>query len=127
VVNGKVYVKNSYAYGGIAVGYAAARHDSKKLNSNEAYRAPNGGNGIALGLQIGYVAGITKRLAISAEAAMRYYQLGYDAMNPLGTNDKLKYNIMAFPVTVGLRYQLFTKETNEKEKQDMMNSIDATN
>lgn len=122
VVNGKLSAGNGYGYGGVAVGYAAARHDSRDLGSNEAYRAPNGGDGLALGLQIGYVAGITKRLAISAEAAMRYYSLKYDAVEPTGTGANLKYNIVGFPITVGLRYRLFDSGDKEKEKQDKMNS-----
>ena len=122
VLNGKKFMGNGYGYAGVAAGYVATRHDSKTLSSNESYRAPNGGNGLALGLQLGYVRGISKRLAVNAELAMRYFNLGYDAMEPSGTSqDKLKYSIMAFPVTVGIRYQLFTSETKEKDRQDLMN------
>ena len=107
VTNGKMYAGNGYAYGGVALGYVAARHDSRELSSNESYRAPNGGDGLALGLQLGYVVGISKRFALSAEAAMRYYSLKYDAVVPTGTGEKLKYNIISFPITVGVRYRLF--------------------
>jgi len=123
VVNARFPAQNGYVYGGAALGYGVSRHDSKTLKSKEAYRTPDGGKGVVLGLQVGYVRGITKHLAVSAEAAFRYQQLGYDTH--AGTNtvtENLKYSVMSFPVTVGIRYQLFTSETREKERQDMMNS-----
>jgi len=124
VANGKLSMGNGYGYAGIAIGYAGARHDSKKLNDNEIYRAPDGGNGLLAGLQIGYVNGITKRLALSAQAALRYYSLRYDAH--VGAGETLKYNIIAFPLTVGIRYMLFSSETKEKERQDIMNHDDPS-
>jgi hypothetical protein len=122
VVNGKLYGQNGYAYGGLAAGYAAARHDSKQLSSNESYRAPNGGNGLVLGAQLGYVLGLTERLGFSAQGALRYYSFKYDAMEPTGTTmDKLKYSIISFPVTVGIRYRLRGgKDDAEKQRQDLM-------
>jgi len=119
VLNGKLSMGNGYGYAGVALGYAAARHDSKKHNDNEAYRAPNGGNGVSAGLQIGFVAGLSKRLALSGEAALRYYMLNYSAH--VQNNETLKYNIVSFPITVGIRYMIFSGDTKEKEKQDLMN------
>ena len=127
VVNGKLPLKNGYLYGGAALGYGVARHDSKKLSANESYRAPDGGKGVVWGLQIGYVQGITKHLAITAEGALRRYNLKYDtnasSSDPM---QDLHYNVAAYALTVGLRYQLFTSETKEKERQDLMNSEETT-
>ena len=79
------------------------------------------------GLQIGYVQGITKHLAITVEGALRRYNLKYDtnasSSDPM---QDLHYNVAAYALTVGLRYQLFTSETKEKERQDLMNSEETT-
>ena len=122
IVNGKLPARNGYAYGGLAVGFGAARHDSKTLSSSESYRAPNGGNGLVFGLQVGYVLGLTERLGFQAQAALRHFSLSYDAMEPTGTTaDNLKYNIMSFPITVGLRYRIKGgREDAEKERQELM-------
>jgi hypothetical protein len=122
VLNGKLPAKNGYAYGGLALGYGAARHDSKTLSSNESYRAPNGGNGLVFGLQVGYVLGITERIGFSAQAALRHFSLKYDAMEPTGTTaENLKYNIMSFPITVGIRYRIKGgKDDAEIKRQSLM-------
>jgi hypothetical protein len=121
VFNGKMSVKNGYGYGGVALGYGVGRHDSKTLNDNEAYRTPDGGNGVVLGLQIGYVKGLSKHFGVSAEAAMRYHQMNYDTPSgTFGAAETLKYSVISFPITVGIRYQIFTSETKEKERQQLM-------
>lgn len=124
VFNAKLPTMNGYAFGGLALGYAAARHDSKDLSDNESYRAPNGGNGVVFGLQAGYVMGLTTRLGFIAQAAFRYYNFKYDALQPNGSGgqENLKYGIVSIPVTVGLRFRIKGgKDDLEKERQDLMN------
>ncbi len=106
VVNKRFDFGGSYAYVGIAVGFAAARNNSHKYESNESYKAPDGGRGIAYGAQLGYAANITSQIGIYLEGSFRAYTLDYrnaDAPQVPG-GPKLKYNIMAFPCTFGLRY-----------------------
>jgi hypothetical protein len=118
--NRKFYGKNGYGYAGIGVGYGGVSHDSKNLWANESYRAPNGGNGLVLGVQAGYLKPISSSLAVFTQAAMRYYSLNYDAKEPLGTQVNLKYNIAAFPFTAGLRYIFMSGASSELEKQTLM-------
>lgn len=123
IFNGKMSVKNGYGYGGVALGYGVGRHDSKTLKDNEVYRTPDGGKGIVFGLQIGYVKGISKHFGVSAEATMRYHQMNYDTPSGTpGAKENLKYSVMSFPITVGVRYQIFTSETKEKERQVLMDN-----
>lgn len=119
VGNAKLHLSKSYVYGGIAFGYGATRHDSKKLNANEAYRAANGGDGWVAGAQVGYVLGLSSRWALNAEIAARYYKLYYDAAATTGA--QLRYGIVAFPVTVGIRYRIFDEYYREGNRQKNMN------
>ena len=97
----------SYAYIGGAIGVGFARNNAHKYDANESYNGPDGGRGIAYGAQLGYAANVSSNIGIYLEAAFRYYNFDYkDAGAPqIWTNPQpLKYSIMAFPVTFGLRY-----------------------
>lgn len=119
ISNAKLNLGKGYLYGGVAVGYGATRHNSKTLSSNEAFRAPNGGDGWVAGGQVGYVLGFTSRLAFNAEIAARYFKLYYDAKATTG--EQLRYSITSFPVTVGFRYRLFDEYYRESNRQRSMN------
>lgn len=122
VFNAKLLLMRGYAYGGIAAGYGVGRHNSKDLGSNEAYRAPDGGNGEVLGAQIGYVLGLSNRFAFNAELAMRYWHLKYNAGAPaVSPSEDLNYHVLSFPLTIGLRYQLFDAMSREARRQGRMN------
>ncbi len=97
----------SYAYIGAAVGMGFARNNAHSYNSNESYKGPDGGRGLCYGAQLGYAANVTSQIGIYLEAAFRYYNFDYkDAGAPLVWTPPavLKYHIMAFPVSFGLRY-----------------------
>jgi hypothetical protein len=112
IINRKMNIGNGYFYGGLAAGYGIARNNSKSLPDNVAYEAPDGGKGYAAGAQIGYVIGINSRLGIYAEGAFRYMDLKYDAEAPnVHPHTDLHYQIMAFPLTVGLRYRFINSRT----------------
>lgn len=106
VANKRFDFGGSYAYIGAAAGFAVARNNSKKYESNESYKAADGGRGLAFGAQIGYAANISEKLGIYLEASWRYYNLDYrNADAPqVAKGPVLKYSIMAFPCTFGIRY-----------------------
>lgn len=114
VLNKKfVFSNNNSFYLGVALGGALTRNDSKNYRSNESYKAPDGGFGIVGGVQMGYLKDISSKITFSADIAVRYYYLNYDAAAPLLlTGDKLYYSIAAFPITMGIRYMLFRSEWN---------------
>lgn len=111
VFNGRYNTYRGYFYGGGAAGYAASRHDSKNIDaSKESYRAPNGGNGMVLGVQAGYTHGITSVLGLNIEGALRNYTLAYDATAPeVRPYTTLKYNITAYTLTIGLKIRIMPK------------------
>ncbi|HXS35510.1 MAG TPA: hypothetical protein VN721_02330 [Flavipsychrobacter sp.] len=107
VFNGKWNLINSYLYLGVAAGYGVARNYKAIYGQNESYEAPDGGLGPVVGGQLGYVYGITSRLGVNIEAALRYYNLSYDAQAPMiHSTEKLHYQAMAYNATVGIRYRL---------------------
>lgn len=110
IFNGKYNTYRGYIYGGGAAGYAVSNHDSRKLNTNESYRAPAGGSGLVLGVQAGYTHGLNAVLGLNIEGALRNYTLGYDAGAPeVRPYTNLKYNITAYTLTVGLKIRIMPK------------------
>lgn len=100
----------SYAYIGAAIGVGFARNNSKTYAANESYNGPDGGRGLTYGAQLGYAANVSGNIGIYLEAAMRYYTFDYkDAGAPQiwVSPQVLKYSIMAFPITFGLRYTFY--------------------
>ncbi|MBS1774545.1 MAG: hypothetical protein JST82_16940 [Bacteroidetes bacterium] len=106
VANKRFDFGGSYLYGGIALGYVSARNNSHMYLANETYKGPDGGQGICYGLQLGYAANITDRIGIYLEGSWRSYTVDYkNADAPqVYPYTKLKYHIMAFPCTFGIRY-----------------------
>lgn len=101
----------SYFYVGGAIGYGSARNNAHKYNSNESYKAPDGGRGLCYGAQLGYAAKVSSNIGIYLEAAFRYYNFDYkDAGAPLVWTPPatLKYGIMAFPITFGIKYSFMS-------------------
>lgn len=93
-----------YAYAGVALGYGVGRHDSKELKPNEAFRTPDGGKGLAAGVQAGVVQSLGRHISVFGSLALRYHQMNYDT--PIGTcaiTEKLSYTVMSVPVLVGIR------------------------
>lgn len=120
--NGKLTHKNGYMYGGLAIGYGVARHNSQTRSSNESYRTPDGGNGFVVGLQMGYVTGISKSLAWNVEASGRRLDLQYDAQAPYITpSSNMHYSVYDVMVSIGLRLRFKDDADKEKELQDAMN------
>lgn len=111
VVNGKYTLTRGYLYGGGAFGYGVSTHDSKVYNSNkESYRAPDGGKGIAWGLQAGYTHGISLASAVYVDIAMRNFRLVYDAGAPeVRPYTNLHYNITAYTITAGLKLRIMPR------------------
>ena len=108
VANKRFDFGGSHAFVGVAIGYVSARNNSHKYNANETYKGPDGGKGICYGLQVGYSANITEKIGIFAEVAWRSLSLSYEADAPqVFPYEDLKYSIMTFPVTFGIRYSLF--------------------
>ncbi|MBA3828877.1 MAG: outer membrane beta-barrel protein [Taibaiella sp.] len=108
VFNGRINFGNGYVYAGPAVGYNIARNHSKTYADNDAYKAPDGGQGIVFGAQGGYVRGLSDRFGLYAEIAIRYYDLKYTAEAPnVHPQSELHYHLLAYPLVVGVRYRLF--------------------
>jgi len=122
IVNGKVFTKNGYMYGGAAVGHGVARHNSQTRLPNESYRAPDGGNGLVAGLQIGAVWGASKTLGYNVELAGRYLNLQYDAKAPYTTPAAdMSYHLYDIMLSIGFHYRFKDASDKEKELQDSMN------
>lgn len=109
--NGRYSTYKGYFYGGGAAGFAASRHDSKDIKTDkESYRAPNGGNGLMLGVQAGYTHGLTSVIGLNVEGALRNYTLSYDATAPeVRPYTNLRYNITAYTITVGFKFRIMPK------------------
>lgn len=105
-LNKKYYLGQNYVYGGVAMGLGIARNNSHNLPDNVSYGAPDGGYGLSVGAQVGYVYNIDSRWAVNAELDVRYYDFDYKAIAPIVrpfTN--IHYRIVAYPLTVGVRYK----------------------
>lgn len=96
-------------YLGIAAGWGFARNNSLYYAENESYNAPDGGNGICLGGQLGISSYLAEHVAFFLEVAPRYYNFEYDEeveaplVRPYTT---LGYSILAVPVTIGISFDL---------------------
>lgn len=103
-------------YVGLALGYAGVRNNTQVRKANESYKGPDGGRGLVIGGQLGYVAMLSEKLALNVDVAVRHYNLKYDDNSaPLVVpEEKLNYKILAVPVTFGIRYYFF------KVNQDMV-------
>lgn len=110
----------TYIYGGASVGVIYGVNSSNKRwqdfeGKEYTYTAPNGGAGLALGLQAGVNQRVTQRLAINLEVGLRRYNLHYkvdDASYPGGF--AFNYNTMAIPVTLGVRYRMGWEKEYDK-------------
>jgi hypothetical protein len=122
VLNGRHNVGRGYIYGGMALGYGMAKNNPDKLNDNEAYRAPNNGNGLVWGAQAGWVVGITGKIGAYVEVAYRYMDLNYKSSAPkVDPQTDLHYHISALPMVIGIKYRLFNTIINnnyQREKGD---------
>ncbi len=106
VLNKKFYTRYGYFYGGIGIGVSVARNFNKNTPSPSAdYIAPDGGVGPVFGVQAGYTYNFSKRFAFNIEAAVRDFDLDYSAHAPVfKPYSYLHYRVVAYPVTVGIRY-----------------------
>jgi hypothetical protein len=113
-----------YFYAGVAVGYSSGRNNPVDYTANESYNAPDGGQGIALGGQLGIVKDISETVAFNLDVAVRYMDLEYAADAPyvLPAED-LHYNLVAVPVTIGIRYYLFRAPWNVVPRSGPMRPI----
>jgi len=105
VLNRRVGFGKGYFYYGIAAG-GAGSVNNHSISNSVSYRAPDGGVGYEAGLQIGYTLGVTSSLGVNMELAARYINLSYTAHAPASSTDALlHYGIVAFPLTIGIRYR----------------------
>ena len=115
IFNGKLNIGRGYIYGGGALGYNVARQRSTQFSANESYRAPDGGNGIVFGAQLGYVVGITGKLGLFVEGAYRYVDLKYDAEAPgISPKTDLHYHLTTYPFVIGIRYRILNTIMDNK-------------
>ena len=133
VVNAKYKLSDiSYAYAGATAGVAVSRNTSHRSAADFAtgeitYTAPDGGRGYYAGLQFGVSYRATQRIALNAEAGLRYYNLHFsveDKSYPGGT--EFNYSTMIIPITIGVRYRIgFPKQINyETGKMELMRDIE---
>lgn len=116
VANGKYVTPMGYIYGGGAMGYGISRHDSKVLSGNEGYRAPDGGRGIVYGFQAGYTHGLNAVLGVNAEAAVRIYNMNYDAGAPeIRPYTNLNYNIASYSICIALKARILPKYSAQND------------
>jgi hypothetical protein len=104
---------DEYIYAGAALGLVYTINDHTSTNPRYTYKGPNGGIGASTGVQAGIVYGISPRLALNGELAMRYYYITYDAPAPYRNGEELHYGIVTVPITVGIRYRIgFERQYN---------------
>jgi hypothetical protein len=102
-----------YFYVGAAIGYANGRNNPIDYTSNESYNAPDGGHGLAFGGQLGIVKDLSEKVAFNFDVAVRHMDLEYRADAPwVVPAEDLKYSLVTFPVTIGIRYYLFRAPWN---------------
>ncbi|MCB0698246.1 MAG: hypothetical protein H6551_06320 [Chitinophagales bacterium] len=108
VGNAKAALYRGYVYGGVAVGYAIINHDSRTLSAvKESYRGPDGGKGMAYGVQVGGTYGVNSFMGINAELALRRFNLNYDAGAPeVRPYTNLHYGITSYSFTVGVKFRI---------------------
>jgi hypothetical protein len=98
----------SYVYIGGAIGMGSARNDHLEYTNGETYNAPDGGRGLVLGAQAGYVGNLSEKFGFNLDIAMRHMDFKYDAGAPLVVPyEDLDYSLTTFPITVGIRYFVF--------------------
>jgi hypothetical protein len=121
MINMKYRMSNrTYIYGGASIGVIYGINNSNKRwqdfdGKDYTYTAPNGGAGLAIGLQAGLNQRVTQRLAVNLEVAVRRYNLHYsvdDTAYPGGF--EFNYNTMAIPVTLGIRYRMGWEKEPDK-------------
>jgi hypothetical protein len=133
LVNAKYPLSDiSYAYAGVTAGIAASRNTSHRSAAGFAtgditYTAPDGGRGYYAGLHAGITYRATQRLALNAEAGLRYYNLHFsveDKTYPGGT--EFNYSTMMIPVTIGIRYRIgFPRQINyETGRMELIRDIE---
>lgn len=109
--------KKTSIYLGIAAGWVYARNNSLYYDENESYNAPDGGNGLCYGGQVGINSYLAENVAIFLDIAVRNYDLEYEdwveapAVRPYET---LHYSIFAVPITVGLTFDLYKVGENTR-------------
>lgn len=103
-------------YLGVAGGMGFGRNNSLVYAENESYKAPDGGRGLCFGGQLGINAYLSEYVAFYFEMAPRYYNFKFDdhveapLVRPYET---LGYSIFAFPIKVGLSFDLHKNPTNQ--------------
>jgi len=112
-INYKANFKKSYFYFGFEGGpaYSFTPHGShdRVYENASGLNYPNGA-GIMIGAHIGYKYSLSKRLAVSAAIAARYY--GMNTRTDTYIGDVEKWSSIAIPCTVGVHYCLKHKIKN---------------
>lgn len=101
--------KTTSIYLGGTIGYGFARNNSLYYAENESYKGADGGRGICYGGQLGINAYMSEYVSFYFELAPRYYNYKFDkeVEAPLvRPYERLEYSIFAFPITVGLSFDL---------------------
>jgi hypothetical protein len=85
-----------------------------------AYNSVTGYTG---GVQLGFTARLFGPVSFNGEAAMRYTSFDYEVPNGTQADHPYRYHLFYFPMTVGLRWHIFSGEEKQpKEKKDKMQS-----
>lgn len=123
VLNKKLVFGSSNIYGGVGGGFVIGRNNSSQYADDESYKAPDGGFGLAVTAQVGYNYNISSRWALNVQAAMRYYELNYNAEAPVvQPSTYLNYRVLAYPVTAGLAYKFgYNKKLSQLGETELVN------
>lgn len=122
IANKKFPVGNGNMYIGISLGYAAARNFAGTGSPVISYLAPDGGKGAVYGAQIGYTLKSSTNTSFNIELAPRYYSFNFDAQAPHpgdNTKELLKFNAIAYPITIGFRYKFPDRHTITSGRQSV--------
>lgn len=103
-------------YLGVAAGIGFARNNSLYYAENESYKGADGGRGLCYGGQLGINAYLSEYVSFYFELAPRMYNFKFDkeVEAPLvRPYERLEYSIFAFPITVGLSFDLHKNPSNQ--------------
>lgn len=104
---------NGYIYAGLMFGPAIAKVGVNQWEYNGPFGAISGYSttynsaiGYVAGIQAGATVGITDRLSLNLELALRYSSFTYTDPNSKQTDNPYRYHVVYYPLTLGLKYRI---------------------
>jgi hypothetical protein len=123
IANKKIPVsQKAEMYIGIAAGYSSIRNCRGTGSPVVAYLAPDGGQGPVYGGQIGFIAKSNNNTSFYMELAPRFYSVTFSGTQAPFTqtpHPDLKFNTIAYPITLGYRYTFPDNHGKGLSKQHM--------